>query len=563
MIRPSPFFLRPILLAALVSALGLGAARATEYGHVVIASTTDLHGRIYPIDYSNDFPYEGGLAKISTVLQQLRTDDPHLLLVDSGDTIEGNPLAYYHARRNNAPVDPMMMVMNYLHYDSMALGNHDFNYGLAVQGKARGEAHFPWISANIYSTATHQPAYTPYIVKVVNGIRIGILGLTTPGIPYWDAPENYRGLEFHEPLLEAPQWVAKLRNEEHVDAVVITMHMGLEQTLATGGVAVGAVPHENEAMAIARGVPGVDLILMGHTHQEQPDIVINGVLLAQAGRWGDHVIKADLYFSREGPGPWQLTAKSTRSLRMQGITPDPKVLAMAKPYHDETEAWLSRPVGTCDQNLDARSVFRDSAMLDLVQRVQLEAGHADVSLASIFNPRAQIHAGQVTVREMAGLYVYDNTLLVIQTTGRHLKEALEHSAHFFLPYDASKSLNQLVDPQFYLYNFDNAAGVSYEMDVRRPYGDRIQHLTFHGQPLQPDQPLRLAMNNYRQSGGGAYTMFKGDPVVFRSSIQIRDLMIDWVEQHHAIPTTPVDNWRIVSGGASAQPAGYTERESNN
>ena len=113
---------------------------------MVIASTTDLHdpARIYPIDYSNDFPYEGGLAKISTVLQQLRTDDPHLLLVDSGDTIEGNPLAYYHAMLNNAPVDPMMLVMNRLRYDSMTVGNHEFNYGLAVQGKARyGEAQVP------------------------------------------------------------------------------------------------------------------------------------------------------------------------------------------------------------------------------------------------------------------------------------------------------------------------------------------------------------------------------------------------------------------------------------
>jgi 2',3'-cyclic-nucleotide 2'-phosphodiesterase/3'-nucleotidase len=247
---------------------------------------------------------------------------------------------------------------------------------------------------------------------------------------------------------------------------------------------------------------------------------------------------------------------------MQGIEPDPAVLALGKPYHEETERWLSQPVGTCDRNLDSRSVFSDSAMLDLVQRVQLEAGQADVSLASVFNPRAEIHAGQVTVRELAGLYVYDNTLLVIRTTGRHLKEALEHAAEFFQPYDPSKTLNQLVNPDFYLYNFDHAAGVTYEIDIRRPYGDRIQNLTYRGQPLQPDQVLRLAMNNYRQSGGGAYTMFKDDPIVFRSSIQIRDLLIDWVEKHHVIPTTPVANWRIVSGGASALPSAYTERESN-
>jgi 2',3'-cyclic-nucleotide 2'-phosphodiesterase/3'-nucleotidase len=556
-----------ILFVALAFLASLGAAAAeptvaADYRHVSLAATTDLHGRIYPIDYSNDFPYEGGLAKISTVIKQLRDDDPHLLLVDSGDTIEGNPLAYYHARRNNAPPDPMMLVMNSLHYDSMTLGNHDFNYGLAVQGKARGEARFPWISANIYSTATHQPAYTPYLVKVVNGIRIGILGLTTPGIPYWDAPENYRGLEFHEPLAEARKWVAILRRDEHVDAVVIAMHMGLERSLATGGSPIGGVPDENRAIAIAQEVPGIDLILMGHTHQDVPDLVINGVLLAQAGRWGDHVIKADLYFTRAGSGPWHLESKSTRSLRLQGVQPDPAVLALAKPYHEETEKWLSQPIGTCDRNLDVRNVFQDSAMLDLVQHVQLEAGHADVSVASVFNPRAQIHAGPVTVRELASLYVYDNTLVVVQSNGRQLKEALEHSAHFFLPYDPAKTLNQSVNPDFYLYNFDNASGVSYEIDVRRPYGDRIQHLTYHGQPLASDQPIKLAMNNYRQSGGGAYDMYQGDPVIFRSSIQIRDLLIDWVEQHHAIPSTSLNTWRIVSGGQGRPASGYTERESN-
>ena len=548
---PAALLLWPVALLGLASALGAAPAPdGAAYAHVTLASTTDLHGRIYPVDYSNDFPYEGGLAKISSVLQRLRSDDPRLLLVDSGDTLEGNPLVYFHARRNNAPIDPMMLVMNYLHYDSMALGNHDFNFGLAVQDKAHAEARFPWISANIYRKDTGQSAYTPYIVKEVKGVRIGILGLTTPGVPYWDGPENYPGLEFREPVAEARKWVAVLRRDEHVDAVVITMHMGLEQNLGTGATAVGAVPNENRAIAIAREVPGVDLILMGHTHQDVPNLVVNGVLLAQAGRWGDHLIKADLYFERAGGGAWQVTAKSSVSLSMQGVTPDPEVLRLAKPYHEETERWLSQPVGTCDRDLDSRSNFADSAMLDLVQRVQLEAGSADVSLASVFNPQARIHAGQTTVRELAALYVYENTLVVVQATGRQLKEALEHSARFFLPYAPGKTLSQLVNPDFYLYNFDKAEGVSYEMDISRPYGDRIQHLMYHGAPLQPDQTFRLAMNNYRYSGGGGYAMFKTAPVVMRASVPIRDLLIDWVERHHVIPSTPVNNWRIVGVGSA-------------
>lgn len=536
----------------LAAAGALAPARATEYGHVTIASTTDLHGRIWPVDYLTDFPYEGGLAKISTVVRDLRHDDPALLLIDSGDTIEGNPLAYFHARRNNAPPDPMMLVMNRLRYDSMTLGNHDFNYGLAVQGKARREADFPWISANIYDTATGKPAYAPYLVKVVRGIRIGVLGLTTPGVPYWETKENYRGLEFRDPLAEAGKWVRILREREHVDAVVVAMHMGLERDLATGKGTIGNVPHENEAIAIAQQVPGIDLILMGHTHRDVPGVVINGVLLTQAGRWGDHVVKADLYFSREGSGPWRLDAKETRSLRLQGVEPDPAVEALTKSYHEETERWLSEAVGTCAKTIDARAIFSDSAMLDLIQRVQLETGQADVSVASIFSPRARIAAGPVTVRELAGLYVYDNTLVVIRATGAQLKAALEHSAEFILPYEPGKSLNQLVNPNFTLYNFDQAAGVSYELDIRRPIGDRILNLTYRGHPLRPEETFRLALNNYRFSGGGAYAMYQGDPVLYRSSIQLRDLLIDWVEKHHSIPTEPVGNWRIVGAGDAAR-----------
>jgi 2',3'-cyclic-nucleotide 2'-phosphodiesterase/3'-nucleotidase len=299
-------------------------------------------------------------------------------------------------------------------------------------------------------------------------------------------------------------------------------------------------------------VPGIDLILLGHTHREIPALVVNGVLLAQAGRWADHVIKADLYFSREPGAAWKLYAKESRSLRLQGVEADPEILALTQPYHEETEAWLKEPIGTCGRDIDARAIFSDSAMLDLVQRLQLEAGAADVSLASIFNPAARIKAGPVTVREMAGLYIYDNTLMVVRASGAQLKAALEQSAEFILPWAPDKTLNQLVNPRFYLYNFDQAAGVSYEVDVRRPLGDRILNLSFRGRPVRPEETFRLALNNYRYAGGGGYDMFKADPVLFRSSIQLRDLLIDWVEKHHAIPTTPVGNWRIVGAGDAAQ-----------
>src|SRR4029450_11637774 len=147
------------------------------------------------------------LAKIATLIKRIRKDQPNVVLVDSGDTIQGSPLESYHNRKKNQPPDPMMWTMNSLKFDAMAVGNHEYNFGLKVLEKARSEAQFPWLSANTYETKTGKPHYAPHLLKAVPGARIGILGLTTPGIQNWDKPPNYAGLEFHDPIAEAEKWV--------------------------------------------------------------------------------------------------------------------------------------------------------------------------------------------------------------------------------------------------------------------------------------------------------------------------------------------------------------------
>lgn len=520
---------------------------AADRAQVTLLATTDLHGRIYPLDYSTDRPADLGLAKLATLIGQVRREAPDALLLDCGDTIQGTPLVYFHNRKNNTPTDPMMLVMNSLGYVSLTPGNHEYNFGLGVLEKARREAAFPWLSANTYRTGTDEPAYQPYLVKEVAGVRIGILGLTTPAIPHWENPENYAGLEFRPLVSEAKKWVALLRERERVDAVVIALHGGVEEDLATGRMAPGDFPGENAALALAREVPGLDVLFLGHTHRDIPALVVNGVLLAQAGRWGDHLARIDLTFDRGTGGKWTLAAKAARSLPVRADTPaDPAVLALAEPYHRETQEWLARPIGTSTRPLEAATAhLQDSALLDLIHRAQLEAGPADVSLAANFNPRARIPAGPITVRDIAGLYIYENTLYVLEVTGAQLKAALEHSARYFLPYEAGKSPVELIDRNIPGYNFDIAEGVTYELDLRRPVGDRICNLAFQGAPLAPDRKLRLATNNYRYNGGGGYTMFKDAKVLSRSSTEIRDLLIAWVERHGTIPTEPTGNWRLL------------------
>lgn len=523
-----------------------GASVAPERVQITILGTTDLHGNITPIDYYTNKPDNRGLAKVATLIKRVRKEQPNVLLVDSGDTIQGSPLASYHSRKNNQPPDPMMLTMSALGFDAMAVGNHEYNFGLNVLEKARREAKFPWLSANTYETKTGKTHFQPYIVKELGGVKVGILGLTTPGIPNWDNPTNYAGLEFRQPVVEAGKWVPIMRTNDKVDLVVVAMHMGLGEDLRSGEKSPGQVPHENEAVAIAKSVPGIDVIFMGHTHRDVPSLYINGVLLTQANHWGRHLARADFYLQRTDQR-WQVYAKSARTLPVDDrVEPDPEIVKLAEPYDRETQSWLDGTIGESKQELTATHArFRDTAILDLIQKVQLEAGKADVSMVASFNPEARIAKGPVTVRDIAGLYVYENTLVVLEVTGQQLKDALEHSARYFRAYEPGKAAPDLVDPRIPGYNFDIAEGVTYELDISKPMGQRIQNLRFRGEPVSPQQKFRLATNNYRVNGGGGYTMYKDAPVIYRSSEEIRELIIDWVERNRQVPNEPTNNWRLV------------------
>ncbi len=543
--RRHPFSL-PSITAVFLVFISLSVAEP-ERTQVTLLSTTDLHGHIYPIDYASNTPSNEGFAKVATLIRKVRAAAGEVVLVDCGDTIQGTPLVYHHNRINNLPPDPMMVVMNALNYDALVVGNHEYNFGLAVLQKARREARFPWLSANTEWTRDNSPAFDDHLIKTIHGVRVGVLGLTTPGIPYWEDKENYAGLRFTDPVEAARRGVSDLKKRSKVDIVVLAMHMGLEENLATGLVSASQVPNENLALKIARTVPGIDVLFMGHTHRTVPALNVGTALLTQAGRWGDHLGRVEVYLERDDTStPWRIVAKSSTCIPVEASTkPDPEVLALAKPYHEETQAWLGRPIGRSVKALSsAESRLRDTAIIDLVQKVQLDAGRADVSFAASFTLDAHLPKGPVTVRDIAGLYVYDNTLVVIDLTGAQIKEALEHAALYFLPHEPGKTAAQLIDASIPGYNFDLAEGVGYTIDLRRPQGSRIVDLTFGGKPLDPAQHFRVAINNYRLNGGGGYTMFRNARVLYRSSMEIRDLILDWVRAHPDIPSEPTGNWRI-------------------
>ena len=537
----------PAAMRAPQSAPASAAPAATV--DLTLLGTTDLHGHIEPLDYYTNQPANLGLAKIATLIRRERAERPNVLLLDSGDTIQGTPLAYYYATKDTTTPNPMMLLMNSLGYDAAAVGNHEFNFGLNVLWKAKREANFPILAANLeqeYKSGV--PYFRPYIIKEIAGVRVGIVGFVTPTVPSWEIPENYRGYKFI-PIVEAARRVIpEVRRQ--VDLVVVITHSGLGPDPVTGATApADEIAGENTTLALAEQVPGIDVILFGHTHREVKQMMVNGVLLVQAKNWGGSLAKVDVEMTRDAEGHWKVASKSSTTLTAgPDVPPDPEIVRLAAPYEAATQKYLDTPIATCDRDLSgATERFEEGPLVDLINRVQMEAGHADVSLATMLFSGARIPAGRVTVRQIAALYVYENALYVVQMTGAQLRAALEHAASFFQswPLPAGETL-QLPD-----YGADSAAGVRYKIDLTRPAGDRIVDLTFHGEPLDPAQTLRVAINNYRYTGGGLYAVYKGLPIIYRSPLEIRELIIAYVSEHGTIPTTANHTWEIIPPEAVA------------
>jgi 2',3'-cyclic-nucleotide 2'-phosphodiesterase/3'-nucleotidase len=539
------YSLRILLVALLVTAPAF-----CRQVTVTLLATTDLHGNIYPTDYFAGEPAERGLARIATLIRGVRAETPNTLLIDCGDTIQGTPLeslyqGYVNSGRlplgltfNGPPAhDPMMLVMNRLGYLSMTLGNHEFNFGLKSIERARADARFPWISAN---TATAPGAavkpFAAYLVTEVAGVKIAVIGVTTPAIPSWEEPEHYRGYRFLDPVEAVTEAVAQLRRNQKPDLIVVAAHMGLGNS------------GENQVTAIAERVPGIDAVVFGHTHRQVASERIGNVLVVQPKNWGQSLARIDFIFESKQGGGWKLADKRSRLLPVTAeTTPDPEVLRLAKPYHEITESYLSTPVAESPANLDSRlGRVEDTALVDAVQRVQLDYAKADVSFTALFNPRVTAPCGPVTVRQLAALYVYDNELLAIEGNGKMVKDALENSARYFLSCpDAACSHGPLINHSVLGYSYDMAEGVSYEIDLTRPPGDRIINLHRNGKPLAPGDKLRIAINSYRAGGSAGYTMFRGVPILWRSYVSIRDLLVDYYTRHKLLPARPDNNWRIV------------------
>jgi 2',3'-cyclic-nucleotide 2'-phosphodiesterase/3'-nucleotidase len=531
-----------LVLAASSLARPRGQATAGEQTvRLTLLSTTDIHGHIEPFSDVDDHPAERGLAKIATLVRQIRAERQHVLLFDCGDLIEGSAEAYYFARQNTTKPNPVIAAMDALDYDAVAVGNHEFNFGLNVLWKAHREANFPWLAANLRETYKTGPEYfPPYVIKNVAGIRVAIVGFVTPAVPHWEIPAHYRGYQFESIVETARRIVPQLRRK--ADLVVAIVHSGLDRNPKTGRTFNVIYPDENVAWELAEQVPEIDVLFYGHTHLEMPQLFVHGVLMAQTKNWGESLAEADVTMQRDASGRWRVADKHSHLIPVTGdVPPDPTIEKLDAPYHAEVERYLNTPIAKIARPLSgATGRVDDNALVDLIHRVQMADGKADVSLATMFMPSTRWASGPVTIRDVFALYPYENWLYTVEMDGAQIKEALEQAARFFPAWPAGNGELRLPG-----YNADSAEGVTYRVDLTRPVGDRIVDLRYQGRTLAPGKRLRVAVNNYRYAGGGGYKVLLGLPVVYRSNHEERTMIINYLRAGHSVPTEPDGNWEVT------------------
>jgi len=576
-----------ILAVTLVTGLAAAtpAAADTRRGddvRITVMETSDLHGNGLNWDYFKNKEYDDtahddvGLAKVATLVNRIRADRgrANTMLVDSGDTIQGTPLDYYYAKvepiTETGETHPMAKAMNAMGYDAVTLGNHEFNYGLPLLAKWVSQMRAPVLGANAVHARSGLPAYLPFVMKSVRvhghrPVKVGVLGLTNPGIAIWDKANVDGKLRFTDLVESARFWVPVMRTLG-ADVVMVTAHAGDNGMSSYQG----DLPVENASAMVAEEVPGIDAVLFGHAHQDVPEKFVTNkktgaqVLLTEPGKWGSRLSVVDFSLSW-AHGRWTVTDKSSATQKTNTVPEDPGIAALLKPQHDKTVAYVNQPVAQSTEELSAAtSRYLDTPILDYIQQVQTETVSAALqgtpqadlpvlSVAAPFSRTAVFPSGEVSIRDIAGLYIYDNTLEAVTMTGAHVKDYLEYSAKYFnqtpvgAPVDPETLTNAGGEPD---YNYDVLSGVTYDIDISKPVGSRIVNLSHDGAAVTPEQQFVVAVNNYRRSGGGGFPHVSEVPVVYQEQLEIRQALIDHAAAVGTIDpaTFFVGNWRLTREG---------------
>jgi 2',3'-cyclic-nucleotide 2'-phosphodiesterase / 3'-nucleotidase len=558
-----------------------------------ILGTSDLHTHLANYDYYQTKEDNNvGLVRTSLLIKQARQENENTILIDNGDTIQGNPLGDYVASVKKTGKDhPMYRAMKYVGYDVSSLGNHEFNYGLSFLDETIASAGLPVVNANVYDAKTNKNRYKPYEIltremKDTNGkkqeIKIGVIGFAPPQIMNWDKLHLEGKVKVEDIIETANKFIPEMK-QKGADVIVAVAHSGYGSTTHEKGM-------ENASYQLTK-VEGVNAVLTGHSHDQFPSGTnytnlpnvdtakgtMNGIPTTMQGVYGSHLGVIDLTLKQEN-GKWTVKngKSSLRAIKdVQGI--DEGLMNVIKEDHTNTINYVNQAVGTTSASINSYfAVVQDDPSVQIVSNAQkwfMEnelkgteyAKYPVLSAAAPFKAGGRngsdyytdIQPGTLAIKNVADLYVYPNTVYGLVVTGNQLKEWLEMSAGQFNQIDVMKTEEQqLVNDKFRTYNFDTIDGVTYQIDVTKPtkYGlnnevlnantSRIMNLSYNGKPVDANQKFVVVTNNYRGSNK-AFPGVKDAQVIYSGSKETRETVVDYIREIGNINPTADQNWSFA------------------
>ena len=430
---------------------------------VRIATTTDVHGMIYPYDFISRDASDHSLAHIyNYVGNQRGKTDTTFFLLDNGDFLQGQPTVYFYNFVDTLEEHLSARVMNFMGYNAASVGNHDIETGPQVYDRIRTSFDFPWLAANAVNTSSGLPYFEPYTILKAGRIKIAVLGMITPGIPGWLPKNLWPDMEFRDMVETANEWVPRIMEEEDPDLLVGLFHSGTD---ASYGGNPDSYLNENAVMLVAEEVPGFDIIFAGHDHRVSNQWVSNrtgdSVMVIDPGSHGRFAGEATISFNKDE------RSISGQNISMKDFEPSPAFqkqfsteFATISHYLQDTITWLA---GEMD-GLDA--IFGPSSMMTLIHSLQLELSGAQISFTAPLSMNARLEAGPILVSDMFKLYRFENMLYRMELTGEEIDGFLEHAAGLWFNTMSSPGdhllqfkpgqAGRLSGPY---YNFSSAAGL--------------------------------------------------------------------------------------------------------
>lgn len=556
-----------ILVLILCQVLWAGTMEAQEkVVKLKILETSDVHGNFYPYDFVRRQSSAGSLARVYTwVQQERRRFGDNLILLDNGDILQGQPSAYYYNYIDTVSPHLTAEMLNFMAYDAGNMGNHDIETGRAVFDRWTGDCRFPVLGANILDTATGKTHLKPYVVLEREGVKIAVLGMITPAIPMWLSENLWPGLRFEDMETAARKWIPFIREQEKPDVIIGLFHAG------KNAVWMGGKYRDNASVEVASRVPGFDVVLAGHDHARACFKVANeagdSVLVVNPANNAVTVGDVEITLTLRGG---KVTDKLVegRLTDVGALEPSPEFMQHFAGQYDAIQAFVSKKIGRFTQPISTRpAYFGPSAFVDLIHRLQLEIGKAEISLAAPLSFDARIEAGDIYVSDMFNLYKYENMLYTMSLSGKEIRGALEmsyalwtnqmHSPGDPLLLLRESSVSGAEERTFFQhpsYNFDSAAGIIYTVDVTRPAGQKVTILSMaDGTPFDENRMYKVAVNSYRGNGGGEL-LTKGagisqeelkSRILFSTDKDLRYYLMQYIEQRQIVTPRSLDQWKFI------------------